>query len=95
LKALQISDLPADAIGELDLLYRTTRDVRLRTRAQIILLAVEKGLIAAEIADIVRADEQTVRRWLKRYLVQGVWLVYTTPHALAAPARSPLPSLVS
>jgi transposase len=79
LKALQISDLPADAIGELDLLYHTTRDVRLRTRAQIILLAVEKGLIAAEIADIVRADEQTVRRWLKRYLAQGLSGLYDSP----------------
>jgi transposase len=72
LKALQIADLSAEAIRELDLLYRTTRDVRMRTRAQIILLAAEKGLIAAEIAEIVRTDEQTVRRWIKRYLSQGL-----------------------
>ena len=65
LRALQVSDLSAEAIGELDKLYRTTRDARLRTRAQIILLAAEKGLVAAEIASIVRTDEQTVRRWLK------------------------------
>ena len=72
MNALRISELPGEAIHELDKLYRTTRDVRLRTRAQIILLAAEKGLLAAEIAEIVRTDEQTVRRWLKRYLATGL-----------------------
>jgi transposase len=72
LNALKIPELPGEAIRELDKLYHTTRDVRLRTRAQIILLAAEKGLLAAEIAEIVRTDEQTVRRWLKRYLTTGL-----------------------
>ena len=45
----------------------------------IVLLAAEKGLIAAEIADIVRADEQTVRRWLKRYLAQGLSGLFDSP----------------
>jgi transposase len=79
MRALQVSDLSADAIGELDKLYRTTRDVRLRTRAQIILLAAEKELVAAEIAAIVRTDEQTVRRWLKRYLTQGLSGLFDSP----------------
>jgi hypothetical protein len=47
-------------------LYRTTKDVRLRTRAQIILLAAEQGMSAPTIAHIVRENEQTVRNWLKR-----------------------------
>ena len=72
MRALRVSELSDEAIRELDRLYRTTRDVRLRTRAQIILLAAEKGLLAAEIAEIVRTDEQTVRRWLKRYLSAGL-----------------------
>lgn len=79
MRALKISNLSTDAIGELDNFYRTTRDVRLRTRAQIVLLAAEKGLIAAEIADIVRTDEQTVRRWLRRYLVQGLSGLFDSP----------------
>jgi len=78
-KALQVSDLSAEAIGELDKLYRTTRDARLRTRAQIVLLAAEKELVAAEIAAIVRTDEQTVRRWLKRYLSQGLSGLFDSP----------------
>ena len=39
----------------------------------------KKVLIAAEIADIVRADEQTVRRWLKRYQSQGLAGLYDSP----------------
>jgi transposase len=53
-------------------LYRTTRDARLRTRAQSVLLAVEQGLAAPAIAPIVREDEETVRRWLKRYRAEGL-----------------------
>lgn len=62
----------ADELETLDTLYRTTREVRLRTRAQIVLLAGEQRLAAPAIARIVREDEQTVRRWLKRYLAEGI-----------------------
>ena len=79
MRALKISDLSQNAIRELDCLYRTTRDAQLRTRVHMVLLAVEKGLIAAEIADIVRTDEQTVRRWLKRYQSQGLDGLYESP----------------
>lgn len=54
------------------MLYRTTRDVRLRTRAQMILLAAEQGMTAPVIAQIVRESDQTVRNWLKRYQAEGV-----------------------
>ena len=43
---------------------------RLRTRVQMVLLAAEQRMTAAEIAEIVRASEETVRRWLKRYLAE-------------------------
>jgi transposase len=43
-----------------------------RTRAQMMLLAAEKQMVASEIASIVRQDEQTVRRWLKRYKAEGI-----------------------
>jgi transposase len=38
----------------------------------MILLAAEQHLVAADIAAIVRTDEQTVRRWLKRYMAEGI-----------------------
>lgn len=72
MKTLKLPELTPKAIKELDRLYRTARDPRLRTRAHIVLLAAEKSLRADEIAEIVRTDSQTVRRWLKRYLSQGL-----------------------
>ena len=38
----------------------------------MVLLAAEQRLAAPAIARIVREDEQTVRRWLKRYLAEGL-----------------------
>jgi transposase len=57
---------------ELDHLYRTTKEPRLRTRAQMVLLSVEQGLKVPQIAAIVRESEATVLRWLKRYLAEGI-----------------------
>ncbi len=54
-----------------DRLYRTTTAPRLRTRAQMLLLAAEQGLKVPQIAAIVRESEATVLRWLKRYLAEG------------------------
>ena len=71
-KPLEIPELAAAEAEALETLYRTTREVRLRTRAQIVLLAGEQRLTAPAIARIVREDEQTVRRWLKRWLAEGV-----------------------
>ena len=72
MKPIRVPDLAPQQLTELEELYRSTRNVRLRTRAQMILLAAERGLSAAQIAEIVRASEETVRRWLKRYLAEGV-----------------------
>jgi transposase len=62
--------------GALDEVYRATRDVRVRTRAQMVLLAVEQRLSVAEIAAIVRESEETVRRWLKRFQAEGIAGLY-------------------
>jgi hypothetical protein len=70
-KPLEIPELTATEAEALDRLYRTTRVVRLRTRAQIVLLAGEQRLTAPAIARIVREDEETVRWWLKRWLAEG------------------------
>jgi transposase len=72
MKAIFISRLTDAQHGERDLLYRKTKDPRLRTRAQMILLSAERGLKAVEIAGIVRESEDTVVRWLKRYQAEGV-----------------------
>lgn len=72
MQAIRIPATTSEEVKKLDELYRSTRDVRLRTRVQIVLLSIEKGLTAGEIAEIVRESEQTVRNWLKRYLAEGV-----------------------
>ncbi len=72
MKAIEINELQPKPLTELADLYRTTRDVRLRTRAQMVLLAAEQRLTASAIAQIVRESEETVRRWLKRYQAEGI-----------------------
>lgn len=72
MKPIQLPAQTEEQIQALDELYRTTRNVRLRTRAQMVLLAAEQHLTAAAIAAIVRESEGTVRCWLKRYLAEGL-----------------------
>jgi transposase len=72
MQPLQLPIPTEEQLTALDELYRTTREVRLRTRAQMVLLAVEQHLTAPAIAAIVREDDQTVRRWLKRWVAEGI-----------------------
>jgi len=80
MKPIRVPTLAPEQLAELEELYRTTREARLRTRAQMVLLAAERRLTAAEIAEFVRASEETVRRWLKRYLAEGVKGLRDVPH---------------
>lgn len=72
MKPIQLPPLNTEQLRELNELYRKTHDPRLRTRAQIILLADEKQLVAQAIGEIVRLSDQAVRKWLKRYLAEGI-----------------------
>ena len=72
LKPLEIPPLTAEELEALEKLYRTTKEVRLRTRAQIVLLAGEQRMIAPAIAKIVRENDQTIRNWLKRWMAEGI-----------------------
>lgn len=47
IRAPHLNPLSAAQLHELDEFYRTTHDVRVRTRAQMILLAAEQRLVAA------------------------------------------------
>jgi transposase len=69
---IKLPVLNAEQIAELDRLYRTTINKRVRTRAQVILLAAEQKLLAPQIAAIVRETDETVRNCLKRYLKHGI-----------------------
>ena len=80
MKPIEIPALDPKQLTALEDLYRTTRVVRLRTRAQMVLLAAEQRMTAAMIAGVVRVSEETVRRWLKRYLAEGVEGLRDVPH---------------
>lgn len=72
MKALKLPPQRPEQIQVLEELYHSTKDVRLRTRVQMMLLSAEKGLTADQIAEMVREHGQTVRRWIKRYVAEGI-----------------------
>jgi transposase len=72
MKAIELPPQTPEQIEALDELCHMTRDVRLRSRAQMILLAAEQGWTVRAISEVVRCDENTVRLWLKRYLAEGI-----------------------
>lgn len=69
---IQVRNISKDEHEQLKELYHRTKDVRIRTRTQMILLAVEQQMVAHQVATIVRKDEQTVRRWFKRFNQEGI-----------------------
>lgn len=75
-----------DELNELETLYRQTKDVRIRERTQIILLAFEQGLTAPQIGAIVRRNDQTVRTWIRRFNAEGIVGLHDAPRS-GAPAK--------
>ena len=72
MRPMALPPLAGDELAERDHLYHTTRDVRLRTRTHIVLLAAEQRLVVPQIAVIVRTAEAPVRRWFTRYQADGI-----------------------
>jgi hypothetical protein len=71
MKPIHIPALTSVQHKALDHLYRTTKDPRLRTRAQMVFLAAEQGLKVLQMARMVREREATVLRWLTRDVAEG------------------------
>ena len=67
MKPISVRELTQNELDELHTLYDKTKEVRMRTRAQMVLLSAEQNMTAQQIGQIVRKNEQTVRRWIKRY----------------------------
>jgi len=79
MKAYRIGRLEVAAKTELETLYRQTREAKLRTRVQMVLLSSDQGLTVQQIAAIVRESPSTVLRCLKQYSEQGVNGLYEQP----------------
>jgi len=84
-----VEQLSAAQLTELDSCYRTTKSIRVRTRAQMILLSAKQHLVPHQIASIVHKDEQTARRWLRRYQAEGVAGLEDTPCPGGEPKTTP------
>lgn len=72
MKPIEVRPLTTAELTQLDELYRRTKNVRIHNRVQMILLSAEGKMTAPQIAKIVRQDEQTVRRWMKRFNAEGI-----------------------
>ena len=88
MKPIELRTITPEELTQLDELYRRTKNVRVRNRAQMILLSAEEKMVAPQIAKIVRQDEQTVRRWMKRFNAEGVFGLDDRPKS-GAPQRIP------
>lgn len=82
---IRVRDVPSTEREALETLYHETKDVRIRQRVQIILLAVERQMVAQQIASIVRTNDQTVRNWIKRFNREGLAGLYDEPRSGAPP----------
>ena len=78
---IQVRELKKGELEEIQSLYDKTKDVRIRTRTQMILLAVGKNMTAPQIGQIVRKNDQTVRRWIRRFNAEGINGLYDVPRS--------------
>jgi len=85
MKPIRLSPQTEEQIKALDELCRHSKDGRLRQRSHIILLAAAQGMMAPQIGSIVRLNEESVRRWLKRYEAEGIEGLKDDPRPGVAP----------
>ncbi|MEO8394439.1 MAG: helix-turn-helix domain-containing protein [Chloroflexota bacterium] len=89
MKPIRLSPPTEEQITALDDLYRHSKEGRLRQRAHIVLLAAEQNMVASQIGRIVRLNEESVRRWLKRYEAEGIEGLKDDPRPGMAPLVTP------
>ena len=77
---LRVMGLRGQQLVHLQELYRTTRCPRARVRIQIVLLS-RQGYSVREIAGITHQSDDTVRRWLHRFMREGCAGVQERPRS--------------
>ena len=85
---LRVTGLRGQQLVRLQALYRTTRCPRTRLRIQMVLLS-RQGYSVNEIAGITHQSEDTVRRWLHRFMREGCAGVPESPRAGRPAAITP------
>jgi len=86
---IRVRDIVPEEMDKLETLYRQTKDVRIRERAQIILLAAEQDMLVPEISKIILRNDQTVRTWIKRFNAEGINGLSDRPRPGAPPMVNP------
>lgn len=76
---IQVTDVHWRQKARLEHLYRTTTCPRTRIRVQMVMLSI-KGYSVLEIAQLTQQSDDTVRRWLSRFLRQGCDGLWEEPH---------------
>jgi len=64
-------DLPTATVARLEAVFRTTAEVKLRHRVQIVLMA-QRGRPHGDIATDLGCSRSSVQRWLNVYLKRGL-----------------------
>ena len=86
---IQVREISPEELNQLETLFRQTKDVRIRERTQIILLAAEQKMTAPQISLIVRRNDQTVRTWIRRFNAEGISGLYDAPRSGAPTQVTP------
>ena len=86
--SIQVPDVHWRQKERLEHLYRTTPCPRTRVRVQMVLLSIQ-GYSVLEIAQITQQSDDTVRRWLARFLRQGCDGLWEERHPGRPPEISP------
>ena len=82
---LRLSPLGKEQLDELQELYRTTRKVRLRTRAQMVLLAAGEGMTAPAIAPDRKGERPDRKELAQAIPGRGNQRACGCPHTRRAP----------
>lgn len=89
MRPIRLDAVTAKQLRELDELYQTTQDARVRIRALMVLLAAERQMVATEIASLLRQHEEMVRRWMARCQRECVAGLSDAPCSGAPPKVTP------
>jgi transposase len=69
--------IESDRLTEVETLYRKTKDVRVKERAQTILLAADGDHSYERIAQTVGQARSSIQRWIAAFEREGIYALYS------------------
>jgi transposase len=74
-----VRELKSGGLEQFQAVHDKIKEVRIRTRTQMILLTVEQNMTVPQIGQIVRRNEQKVCRWIKRFNAEELNGMFDVP----------------